>query len=78
MKKKYIKPMFVIESFQLDATIAASCSSQGYFPINYSEKSCGFEEGVDKQYMFFNYDNCDLDLTGSGGDGNEPITRRSF
>ena len=68
MKKKYIKPMFVIESFQLDATIAASCSSQGYIPINYSENSCGYDG-----FEFFNWDHCETDLTGPDGDGNDTI-----
>ena len=43
MKKKYEKPIFIIESFQLDASISASCSSQGYIPINYGENNCTFE-----------------------------------
>ena len=44
MKKNYVKPTLVIESFQLDAAIAASCSSQDFIPINYGENSCGFDE----------------------------------
>lgn len=68
MKKVYMKPMIVIESFQLDATVAASCSSQGYIPINYGEDTCTFDNG-----QFFNYNNCQMDLTGPGGDGNDTI-----
>lgn len=66
MKKKYEKPIFIVESFQLDASIAASCSSQGYIPINYGEDTCTFDNG-----QFFNYNNCQVDLTGHGGDGND-------
>lgn len=66
MKKIYIKPILVIESFQLDASVAASCSSQGYIPIGYGEDSCTSAGGA-----FFNYDNCEMDLTGAGGDGND-------
>ena len=66
MKKKYEKPVFIIESFQLDATIAASCSSQGFLPINYGENNCTFEAG-----QFFNKRNCQVDLTGPEGDGND-------
>lgn len=73
MKKKYEKPIFIVESFQLDASIAASCSSQGYQPIGYGENNCGFEPGTDKQWQFFNYNNCDLDITGPGGDGNDTV-----
>lgn len=73
MKKKYEKPVLIIESFQLDATVAASCSSQGYQELNYNENMCGFEPGIDKQWQFFNYHNCDLDLTGPEGDGNDTV-----
>lgn len=67
MKKTYEKPVLIIESFQLDATVAASCSSQGYIPISYGENSCSFEG------QFFNYDNCQMDVTGPEGDGNDTI-----
>lgn len=71
MKKKYIKPYIVIESFQLDAAVAASCSSQDYIPINYNENGCGFDEISTGYWQFFNYDNCEMDLTGPEGDGND-------
>ena len=67
MKKKYEKPIFIIESFQLDASISASCSSQGYIPINYGENNCTFEG------EFFSYDNCQVDLTGPKEDGNDTL-----
>lgn len=66
MKKTYQKPVLMVESFQLDAAIAATCSSQGYIPINYSEDTCTFDGG-----QFFNGNNCQVDLTGPGGDGND-------
>ena len=66
MKREYKKPVLAVESFQLDAAIAASCSSQHYIPIHYGEDDCVFEGG-----QFFNYNNCQVDLTGSGGDGND-------
>lgn len=68
MKKKYEKPVLIIEPFQLDATIAASCSSQGYIAINYGENNCTFDEG-----QFFNANNCQMDLTGPEGDGNDTL-----
>lgn len=68
MKKKYVKPEFVLESFQLNAAIAASCSSQGYIPINYGENTCSFDNGE-----FFNNNNCQMDLTGPNGDGNDTL-----
>ena len=75
MKKKYIKPYVAVESFQLDAAIAASCSSQNFIPIGRGENNCGFdtpnEEGF--TYEFFNYTNCATDLTGPEGDGNDTV-----
>lgn len=71
MKKKYVKPMIVIESFHLDAAIAGSCSSGT--PINHYQSSCGFgtpsEEGF--QYEYFADPLCVTDLTLGGGDGND-------
>ena len=72
MKKKYVKPYIAVESFQLNAAIA-SCTSEGGIPINKSENDCGFDTGVDNQFQFFNYINCDVDLTGPEGDGNDTI-----
>lgn len=66
MKKVYKKPIVVIESFQLDAAVAATCSSQGYIPIGHGENTCSFDNG-----QFYNYNNCQMDLTGPGGDGND-------
>lgn len=68
MKRAYVKPIFAAESFQLDAAVAASCSSQGYIPIGYGENDCTFDNGA-----FFNNDNCDVDLTGDVGDGNDTL-----
>ena len=71
MKKKYDKPVLIIESFQLDATVAASCSSHNYIPINYGENNCGFGEITKDYYQFFGVDNCEFDLTGGRGDNND-------
>lgn len=68
MKKIYTKPYIVLESFQLDAAIAASCSSQGFIPINHGEDECTFDNG-----QFFNNNNCQFDLTGPDGDGNDTL-----
>lgn len=68
MKKEYRKPYLMVESFQLNAAIAASCSSQGYIAINYGEDTCTFDNG-----QFFNNNNCQMDLTGPEGDGNDTL-----
>lgn len=68
MKKVYKKPIVVIESFQLDAAVAATCSSQGYIPIGHGENTCTFDNG-----QFYNYNNCQVDLTDKKGDGNDGL-----
>ena len=45
MKKIYSKPCIAVESFQLDAAIAASCSKEEKVPLNYNLFTCTpFEE----------------------------------
>ena len=44
MKKEYSKPYMMVESFQLNAAIAASCSSEGKNPINFYQSNCTLEE----------------------------------
>ena len=73
MKKKYEKPALIIESFQLDAAIAASCSSNNYVPLGYTENSCGIDKIGDGYYQFFGPDHCEMDLVGPGGDGNDSV-----
>lgn len=71
MKRVYSKPVLAVESFQLDAAIAASCSSQGYQPLNhYDYATC--KDHTDGGY-FFNADHCDVDLTPDDGDGSDTI-----
>ena len=70
MKKKYKKPVLAVESFQLDAAIAGSCSNGT--PINHYEDNCGYgTSGEGFSWYYFNYKACDFDLTGKGGDGND-------
>ena len=40
MKKAYSKPLIAVESFQLNAAIAASCSKDGKLAINYASNTC--------------------------------------
>ena len=44
MKKEYSKPYMVVESFQLNAAIAASCSSEEKTPLNFYQNNCTLEE----------------------------------
>lgn len=72
MKREYKKPYLLVESFQLNAAVAGSCAAQHGITINYGENSCGFDVGVTKQFQYFNYKNCEVDLTGPD-DGNDTI-----
>ena len=67
MKKEYKKPLIAVESFQLDAAVAATCSSQGFLPLGHGEDNCSYYG------EFFNVDNCQVDLTGPEGDGNDTL-----
>ena len=40
MKKEYVKPYLALESFQLVAALAGSCSDSGYSTLNSSIDSC--------------------------------------
>lgn len=40
MKREYKKPYLLVETFQLDAAIASSCSSNGATAINHDMQTC--------------------------------------
>ena len=40
MKKDYIKPYLAVESFQLDAAIAGTCTGDGKMSMNHYPDSC--------------------------------------
>ena len=71
MKKVYKKPMVNMELFQLDAAVAASCSSQGFKPLNhYDFNIC--KDNTDDGY-FFNENHCVIDLTPPDDDGSDGV-----
>lgn len=53
MKKEYRKPYLMVESFQLDAAIATTCTQDGKEPIGWSLDTCNLdaEKGVDFGYF---------------------------
>lgn len=70
MKRAYSKPFLAVESFQLNAAIAGSCSNDT--PINHYATSCGYgviEEG--EYWYYFGENNCELDVTGESSQGGE-------
>ncbi len=40
MKKEYVKPYLALESFQLVAALAGSCSGEGQFTLNQGIDNC--------------------------------------
>lgn len=43
MKKDYIKPYLAVESFQLDAAIAGTCTGDDKLPMNHDQNTCNLE-----------------------------------
>lgn len=70
MKRKYMKPYIQVEPYQLDAAVAASCTGEGYLPLNHSVGSC-WDNTLNK--YFFNANVCDVDLTPAGDDGGDTM-----
>ena len=68
MKKNYSKPYLAIETFQLDAAIASSCTSSGLQKLGFSMDTCTLEE----EQPGLNYfgDKCihDVKIEGDGND----------
>ena len=68
MKKDYKKPYLLVESFQLDAAIAASCSSETKIPLHYGLDSCTLEEEMFGFGYFGNQCRHDVKVEGDGND----------
>ena len=77
MKKTYRKPYLGVESFQLNAAVAATCSggnsrsSPRGISINHWETTCAFPDNNNPQ--FFSLSNCQIDLTDASLDGNDTL-----
>lgn len=69
MKKAYTKPLIAMESFQLNAAIAASCSSEGGIAINYGENTCTLEAEM-PGLGFFGIA-CEINVVSPGSDDND-------
>lgn len=66
MKMTYSKPYLVVESFQLSAAAAASCSVS----IEFGQDTCGYGELGEGYWAYFNYDNCDTNMVDDNGTDN--------
>ena len=72
MKKAYSKPLIAVESFQLNAAIAASCSKDGKLAINYARNTCtDVEEGGPGYFGTACADIGLTDIVNPGGDAND-------
>lgn len=68
MKKTYVKPYIAVESFQLDAAIATSCSSSGKNALGHAVNDCKHESG------YFGDACSPFDMTGfDGPDENDKL-----
>ena len=71
MKKNYTKPYIVVETFQLDAAIADSCSSEGKQALNFDGyKTCTALEEVGVKYFSTA---CDPQVVLPDGTGNDTL-----
>lgn len=73
MKREYQKPYLAMESFQLNAAIAASCTSAGKSPINYGRYDCKLGDDPGEQYDVYFGAVCDVDVYTQSGDGNDEL-----
>ena len=74
MKREYQKPYLAMESFQLNAAIAASCSSDNKQPIHYGENNCFMGDDPGESFIEYLGNACALDIIGEvGGDPNDTI-----
>ena len=73
MKKIYTKPYIAVESFQLDAAIAAACSTDNKYTLGFGMNSCTLEdEKGSTEFIGSGYfgNNCvhDVKVEGDGND----------
>lgn len=72
MKRKYSKPYLLVESFQLNAAIATSCSSQGKQPIHFGANTCIVGDDPDEQAIEYLGNACKMDIVNDvGGDNHD-------
>ena len=73
MKKTYSKPYIAVESFQLDAAIAGSCSSYGKISLGFYQDSCADESGPGYFGDACGRDPNGTDVTAPGADANDRL-----
>lgn len=68
MKKTYVKPCVAVETFQLNAAVAAACSQENKLPLNYSMDTCTLQEEAPGLNYFGNICIHDIKVEGDGND----------
>ena len=76
MKKEYTKPFLAVESFQLDAAIAASCSTAGKVSLNHGLNNCTLIEEVPGEEIFGGA--CVEDIYNFNTEGNDGFCYHAF
>lgn len=77
MKKTYTKPYIAVESFQLDAAIASSCSASGKGSLGYTVDNCTLtdDKGTYAPALSLFGIACEaagnIDIVNAGSDGND-------
>lgn len=64
MKKKYVKPEAIFESFELSSSIAAGCGAK----VNHTENTCTYDLGTGLGTLF-NNDNSACTFKDQGDNG---------
>lgn len=74
MKRKYNKPMVAFESFQLAGALAGDCDLKlNIYSYICTADANGNGNGPSNNGIFYDYNNCQLDLTGPEVDGADSI-----
>ncbi len=68
MKKTYVKPYVAVESFQLDAAIAAACSTENKIALHFGMNTCTAEEEAPGLNYFGNLCVHNVQVEGDGND----------
>lgn len=74
MKKDYIKPYLAVESFQLDAAIAGTCTGDGKMPMNHYPDSCNLEDFGEEVFG----SQCGDNVVANPGDQSDAICYQAF
>lgn len=74
MKREYRKPFIDFEAFQLSAALAGDCDLKlNHYSYQCTANENGVGLGPNTTGIFYDYHNCQLDLTGPEVDGADTV-----